>query len=237
MARSIRVGVAFLTLALCVNISRGQFRFVPRVPAPRVIPMPRITPTPIPRFTPTPMPSPSLPGNSGQNRFPSLTPSTNREASDKNGAEQKPTSAGGAKTDADQSHFWTWVCVIGAFAITAIVLGLIARMRQKENQVVRIRIINTPPGDAPEEIRQAWVGLELPLAPGEHGPRAMDTAGVVSQLPAGVRMGYAVEGRVAVDLLASHAPAAAAWWRTHTPEVLASTYWLVFPAETCEKVA
>jgi hypothetical protein len=36
---------------------------------------------------------------------------------------------------------------------------------------MEIRIVNVPPGEAPEAIRAAWVGLILPLAPGETGPR------------------------------------------------------------------
>ncbi|HEY7315037.1 MAG TPA: hypothetical protein VH643_37170 [Gemmataceae bacterium] len=43
-----------------------------------------------------------------------------------------------------------------------------------------VRIIATPPGEAPEEIRQAWLGLELPLAAGETGPHNVPTGGVLS---------------------------------------------------------
>lgn len=42
---------------------------------------------------------------------------------------------------------------------------------------IRIRVIATPPGEAPERVRQAWLGLVLPAA----GPlRSYLTAGVLS---------------------------------------------------------
>src|SRR5947199_83534 len=43
-----------------------------------------------------------------------------------------------------------------------------------------IRIIDVPPGEAPEWVRRAWVGLVLPLAPGEYGPRVLAAAGVLT---------------------------------------------------------
>lgn len=45
---------------------------------------------------------------------------------------------------------------------------------------MKIRITDIPGGEAPLEIRRAWVGLVLPLAPGEDGPRTPRTAGVLS---------------------------------------------------------
>ena len=43
-----------------------------------------------------------------------------------------------------------------------------------------VRIIATPPGEAPEEVRRAWVGLELPLAAGETGPHTTPVGGVLT---------------------------------------------------------
>jgi hypothetical protein len=123
-----------------------------------------------------------------------------------------------------------------AGALVAAVLGA-AAVFLRGGRVVRVRITSTPDGDAPEAIRRAWVGLELPLAPGERGPRMLDAAGVVWQRPAGVKMGYAVRGRVAVELLEKQSPEAAAWWRQHVPDVLTAGFQFVFPAESCEKVA
>ena len=91
-----------------------------------------------------------------------------------------------------------------------------------------IRIIGTPPGEAPEEVRREWVGLELPLAAGETGARVVPSAGVLSGprsfLAALGRMlrgrftrrrGYAVEVAAAVAALEHVHPDAAAWWRSN----------------------
>ena len=43
-----------------------------------------------------------------------------------------------------------------------------------------IRIVRTPPGEAPLWVREKWVGLELPLASGDYGPRHAYTSGVLS---------------------------------------------------------
>ena len=48
--------------------------------------------------------------------------------------------------------------------------------------------------------------------------------------------GYVVDGRHAVDQLASHSPDAADWWRTNAKHVLARGYKLQFAAEACEPV-
>jgi hypothetical protein len=89
---------------------------------------------------------------------------------------------------------------------------------------MRIRITDIPPGEAPEDVRRAWVGLVLPLARGETGPRTLHTGGVLTG-PRGLLMGlvhilfgwtqretgYVVEGGVAVDLLGRKDRGAAAW--------------------------
>src|SRR5258708_2466637 len=44
------------------------------------------------------------------------------------------------------------------------------RAARRKEVVVFVRIIATPTGEPPEEVRRAWIGLELPLAAGETGP-------------------------------------------------------------------
>src|SRR5262245_44234252 len=91
--------------------------------------------------------------------------------------------------------------------------------------VMEIRIIGTPDGEAPEEVRRAWIGLVLPVAPGFEKRRFAFTSGVLSrpQSLAGwlwalftgrfkERHGYVVDASVAVEKLAAHAPDAARWW-------------------------
>jgi hypothetical protein len=100
----------------------------------------------------------------------------------------------------------------------------------------RIRIVEPPPGEAPADIRAAWVGLELPTLGDRDGPSSHIVAGVLSGEEATFAVGYAVSGRAAVELLAGHAPDAAAWWRTNAPHVLRNGFQLVFPADVCRKV-
>jgi hypothetical protein len=108
------------------------------------------------------------------------------------------------------------------------------RLWKKRPSVMRIRITDTPPGEAPVAIRRAWIGLELPLE-GETTARPMAVVGVLSD-EAAATTGYAVRGRTAVRLLDSHAPAAADWWRENAAHVMDNGYQLVFPADVCERI-
>jgi hypothetical protein len=131
-----------------------------------------------------------------------------------------------------------WIIGIVVAAIVAVaVLALVIRgLRKRMATLERIRIIATPPGEAPENIRRAWIGLELPLLRGENQPRVLDTMGVLSHQLGHPTTGYIVEGKNAVELLETHAPTAATWWRENAPQVVASGYQLIFPAEVCEKL-
>lgn len=116
--------------------------------------------------------------------------------------------------------------------------------------VPRIRIIAPPPGEAPLEIRQAWVGMLLPVPPGRAGrPRSWRVFGVLTgprnwwkeliRILKGESRnepGYAVNAREAVTLLEAKDPAAAAWWRSNTPHVMTGSRYFVFAAEVCEEV-
>lgn len=79
-------------------------------------------------------------------------------------------------------------------------------------------------------MRQAWVGLTVPLAAGETGPRPAKTAGGVE------KVGYVVDSHLALQVLAAHAPAAAAWWKQNAPDYLQPGRALLFPAEPCQEV-
>src|SRR5260370_23867420 len=94
----------------------------------------------------------------------------------------------------------------------------------------KIRVIHPPIGEAPPWVRQAWVGLELPVA---RKPRAYRGFGVLtgprsyfSQLwsllgPKAERItGFPVYARDAVQLLAASEPKAANWWRENAPHLL-----------------
>src|SRR5262249_16921735 len=121
---------------------------------------------------------------------------------------------------------------IGAFILA--VVGLVVGINVWNNRTVaRLRILRTPPGEAPEDIRRAWVGAELPLRRGETEPAPHESVNVLSQQSPEWTNGYVVDGRAAVAALASLSPDAAAWWRANAPHVVARGYRLFFPAEVC----
>jgi hypothetical protein len=114
---------------------------------------------------------------------------------------------------------------------------------------MQIRIVDVPPGEAPEEIRRAWVGLILPLVPGETGPRPIISHGVLSgprwliarlwRLLTGQYhryMQYAVPVDAALEELEWTAPDAAAWWRENTPHLIGRGRAFGFAAEVCEEI-
>ena len=110
---------------------------------------------------------------------------------------------------------------------------------------MQILITATPPGEAPEEVRQAWVGLVLPLLKGHEHAHSVPTFGVLSvprsswarfyawQSPPPQQTGYSVPTRQAVEILAQSAPEAAAWWRTNTPHLLGPDNSLLFSIDVC----
>jgi len=108
---------------------------------------------------------------------------------------------------------------------------------------MNVRIVRRPTGEAPEEVRNAWVGLSLPLVPGypatgewqhvgvQSGPRSW--LGVrLKGLLGGPRMrGYAVDTEGAVRILERVNPLAAAWWRVNTPHLFKPGLFLLFNEE------
>jgi hypothetical protein len=129
------------------------------------------------------------------------------------------------------------VIIGGVVVVVGSVVGLVFGVRAWRNRTVaHLLILRTPPGEAPEEIRRAWVGIELPLRRGETEPRDFQSVGVLSQQGAAMATGYAVLGRAAVDALASQSPEAAAWWREKAPHVIARGYRLWFPSDVCGRV-
>lgn len=114
---------------------------------------------------------------------------------------------------------------------------------------MQIRITRTPPGEAPEHVRQAWIGLVLPVDERYAGQQRRLGVGVLTgpRTWLGILLamltgrakrqnGYVVEAKVALDLLAAHAPQAAEWWRTHAPHFLEPGRHFLFAAEVCKEV-
>jgi hypothetical protein len=108
-----------------------------------------------------------------------------------------------------------------------------------------VRIIATPPGEAPLAVREAWCGLVLPIV-GE-GPSSVFTQGVLTG-PRGClpslaalllgrfkrELGYRVVAAEAITILGASRPEAAAWWRENTPDLLQAGRLLIFHAHVCE---
>jgi hypothetical protein len=114
---------------------------------------------------------------------------------------------------------------------------------------MHVRILQTPPGEAPLDIREAWVGLVLPLRPGESGQRQLMTQGVLT----GPRTftgwlfahvlgrfkkvdGFCVDAAGAIQVLAKHDTRAADWWQTHFAAGVQPGRALIFHAEACQLV-
>ena len=111
----------------------------------------------------------------------------------------------------------------------------------------RVRIVQRPEGEAPEWVRDAWIGLELPLV----HPDAMDSRGfgavtgpktAISEWVqcllgrSKVVSGYVVPAYEAVELLSCRSPEAAAWWRSEAKLFVGKGRNLMFDAPACERL-
>lgn len=116
-----------------------------------------------------------------------------------------------------------------------------------------IRIIAIPPGEAPERIRSAWIGVVLPLADTK-GPQPgiWITRGVLGKdrgLLARIKrlvgipmveqpsVAYAVDVLAAIESLRAHSPSAAEWWERHTPHLLVPGRRFCFSVACCEEAS
>lgn len=110
---------------------------------------------------------------------------------------------------------------------------------------MRITITRRPLGEAPEWVRDAWIGLSLPtLQPVARRWRGVgvltgptNTFQVLWALLRGRTIlvtGYVVDAKIAVNLLNEKNLAAAQWWRENTPELIASGQGFIFDADDCE---
>jgi hypothetical protein len=109
----------------------------------------------------------------------------------------------------------------------------------------RIKIVATPVGEAPDWVREAWVGLELPLTHLEEV--SVETCGVLSGPTsrvgwwwAGLRgrlyltTGYCVNSARAIEILRRSRPDAANWWTTNAPRFTHPDEGFIFDAAACE---
>lgn len=109
----------------------------------------------------------------------------------------------------------------------------------------KVRIIRAPAGEAPEWVREAWVGLELPLA--ESDEITIETSGVLTAPSTRLGFwwarlrgrthhttGYVVGSARAIQLLSCSRPDAADWWRTHAPRFCGPYEQFLFDTPACE---
>jgi hypothetical protein len=110
-----------------------------------------------------------------------------------------------------------------------------------------IRIKSTPPGEAPISIREAWVGLELPLLRDKPlrylgsgvltGPRSLVRMLVhLVTLRLKVYTAYVVPSHTAIGILEGADPVAARWWRENAPHAIRRGRHFLFSPECCERV-
>lgn len=104
--------------------------------------------------------------------------------------------------------------------------------------MAKIKIITPPAGQAPEWVRQAWVGLELPVsdAPGQqsHEPRYQQRGVLGSMASPDNIGGYNVRTEKALEILRKENAQAAEWWDDHiNPQAMP---WLVFGKKFCELI-
>lgn len=110
-----------------------------------------------------------------------------------------------------------------------------------------VRILALPPGDAPEWVRESWVGLDLPLSSRRGASRVAATVGVLTgprnalgQLFAPLlgkttrQRGYAVKVSEAIVILQVAHPDAAEWWRTNTPHLFRRSTSFLFAESVCK---
>lgn len=114
---------------------------------------------------------------------------------------------------------------------------------------MRVRIVDVPPGEAPEEVRRAWVGLNLPIADAYPEPVSVPSYGVLTgpktwlghlwrlltgRGPTNWTCYIVFVDEALVELSQSNG-AAAEWWRENTPHLLGETFG--FPIEVCAVIA
>ncbi len=113
--------------------------------------------------------------------------------------------------------------------------------------VAQVKIIRAPQGEAPDWVREAWVGLVLPLK--ECQLTTLPAAGVLSGPRSAMGMfwasltgapvtatGYLTPAARAIEILDRARPQAAAWWREHAPKFLREEAEFLFDAPACERV-
>jgi hypothetical protein len=154
-----------------------------------------------------------------------------------------------------RNHDWVWdlsgedwgyllgtIAVVTAIVITVRVMYFqntvreLAKVEAKNplpnRQANCIAITAMPAGDAPPEIRQAWVGTVLPVKKCDLIPVKNQPVLAASK----PEWGYVVDAMIALNHLAERSPSAAQWWITNRPDLLQAGAELVFRDVECTKI-
>lgn len=111
-----------------------------------------------------------------------------------------------------------------------------------------LRILRTPQGAAPEHVRRAWIGLELPIIEDREFlvQSVLETGQVQSRLQLfwwkltgrlRRQRGFSVFAHEAIAILARERPLEAAWWRQNAPHFCVPGSVFVFDAQCGESVS
>lgn len=97
---------------------------------------------------------------------------------------------------------------------------------------MRVRIVRRPMGQAPEWVRDAWVGVEFESHMGQDDILSGQRGALGG--PAQIREGHHVIAGVALEALSGRNHEAADWWRD-TAHLSGATC-LIFDAEACRVI-
>jgi hypothetical protein len=110
-------------------------------------------------------------------------------------------------------------------------------LARREGVAQHFRIVAPPPGEAPAEIRAAWVGCVLPLFASSDDSRVgKKPKGVLSRRPESFSQGFTVQVVDAIRELEHHNSGAAQWWRENIPDIIRPGQLFLFAREACELV-
>lgn len=127
-----------------------------------------------------------------------------------------------------------------AIAIFSGCAQLAHREKLKRTTATAIRIIATPPGPAPEDVRAAWIGLVLPVSPGNPKPIESVPEGILANVWSFLmprHLHYVVPVDDAILILEKASPGASVWWKQNTPESLGSGQVFLFRVDVCEPIS
>ena len=101
----------------------------------------------------------------------------------------------------------------------------------------RIKITGLPGGQAPEVIRRAWIGVEIPVDESEEQPCTQDTGGILvrGEQPVPKRV-YTVFALDAFKALKKHNNGASLWWAASAPQWFREGMHLLFDESACELI-